>query len=246
MASRSSSADSGVRWMTSTRSADRGQKPQRPRDVPRRQDEAVGRLPTAPRSGRGARAAGRGKFSNVRNSSTSSSRNVTGAPDRPRAPWKNASSASKASRGESRLGGHVRRRETARSSAPCAAGARAWSPSARRRCTGSPTGPAARATGAAGSVRPVPQPPTSTGIRAGGASSAESTRRSNPGARWSSARPSLGRVRRHRQPDAARWPPSRSLRGSRHRRGATTPMPGSLVSTRSSRCVGLVACRRRR
>ena len=56
--------------------------------------------PKAPRSDRGTHAAGVGKFSNVRNSSVRRAGTSPAAPERPRAPWKKATSESNASRGD--------------------------------------------------------------------------------------------------------------------------------------------------
>ncbi len=131
----------------------------------------------------------RGKFSNVRNSSASSSRNVTGAPERLRAPWKNATSESNASRGDrasADTSGAVKGEaiSTVRSRRSGVVAERSMS------MYWQPDGPSRSRSRRSRNVRPVPQPPTSTGIRAGRASSAESTRRSNPGRAMVIARPS--------------------------------------------------------
>ena len=90
-----------------------------------------------------------GKLSNVRSSSTSSSRNVHGSPPGARAVSKNASSASNASRAVAGAGSARVPRERRRRRSPPGETARVWWRTARRRCTARRCGRAARAAAAA-------------------------------------------------------------------------------------------------
>ena len=77
-------------------------------------------------------------------------------------------------------------------------------------------------------VRPLPHPPTSTGMRDGDASSAAATRRVSV-ERGVSMRVPLAWAF-----EGLRARPQPALQGSRRRHDGRTPMPGSQVSTRSS------------
>ena len=142
------------------------QQAMRARHVAAGQHEAVAALASACSSSRSTWRRP-GKLSKVRSSRTSSSRNVAGASLDVRA-------RQAAQRAIERLA-RRRRRSLARHASigngdaarPRGGIARACSPRARRRCTGTGRGRCGRPARAATVVRPVPQPPITTGMRDG-------------------------------------------------------------------------------
>ena len=106
-----------------------------------------------------------------------------------------------------------RDRRTASWSTPRGRTARACWPPARRRCTGSSAAPSRSTSACRSVVRPVPQPPSTTGTRDGAASSAARMRRSMPACGAIMTRDSIGT----RTPRAAGR--RRALPDSRRRRG---------------------------
>ena len=147
MSSVSSAVSAGM-WMTSNRAERVAQQPQRAGDVAAGQDEAVAARRQAVDSSCSTRRRP-GKLSNVRSSRNSSSRNV----DRLAAAVLGA--GEERQRGVERGAGAGRRRladrERRRGDDRLAETARAWSPSARRRCSSARSGRADRAAAAAAS-----------------------------------------------------------------------------------------------
>ena len=116
-----------------------------------------------------------GKLSNVRSSRNSSSRNVAGSPAARAGAGEEGERGVEGAAGAGRRAFADRKRRGRRR--PRAESVRASSPCARRRSTAPTSGPADRASCCSSVVRPLPHPPTSTGIRDGDASSAETMRR---------------------------------------------------------------------
>ena len=151
------------------------QQPQRAGDVAAASGRTGCRWPRGRRRTRGARGAGPGKLSNVRSSRNSSSRNVAGSPAAGRGRGQETPASRRTRRG--RRPAPARRPETATRPRRRAETARASSPCARRRCTAPTVRPSRSRSCCSSVVRPLPHPPSSTGMRDGDASSAATTRR---------------------------------------------------------------------
>ena len=217
--------------MTSKRASAVAQQPMRARHVAAGQHEAVAALGQRVQQSRAARGAGRGSF---RTSAARALRRAGTSPGRSpaRARVSRRSVRSNASRAERRLASPASAVDVNGDAAATARWKRSGVLAARSTSMYWHWSRPSRSASACSSVvRPVPQPPSTTGMRGG------RRPRARPGraARVRRGEPSSARVSSMGIRHSALARGAESLRDTRRRRAAPRPVPGSHVSTRASR-----------